>query len=109
VTQARFLFKSLIIGLWIGGALFILLSQLTGQHASRQSFSIFGLLFAIATVGWSVALASTNTINSFAQMQGEDIDWAEEDVRRAMTVLCCFGIGGMLGVWMIEALLFILF
>lgn len=104
----RFVVKPFLLGVGAGGALYVILVLLGSSGATRASFSIFGLLFAAATVGWSVAVTSTRSILTYAEVSNTDLDWSEMDVRRSMTALCYFGIGGMFGVWITtHALVFI--
>jgi hypothetical protein len=96
--------KPMGIGVLIGSIVFVLLIGLNSGGPGRQSFSIFGLLFGIGVVGWSVAITSTHSIQTFARVSKKQIEWSEEDVRRAMAVLCVFSIGGMIGVFVLSSL-----
>jgi len=101
-SLVKLVIKPFVVGVGAGGAVFSLLLLVGVAGSIRVSFSVFGLLFAAAIVGWSVAVTSTRSILTYAAVTDSDLDWVEMDVRRSMTALCFFGIGGMVGVWIVT-------
>ncbi len=87
-----------------GAVTFVALAVGTDADASAQAFSLGALVFGAALLGWSTAVLAGRGLEATHRHLETGSDWTEAKSRRAMVVLCAFGLGGMVGASIATAL-----
>jgi LPS O-antigen subunit length determinant protein (WzzB/FepE family) len=86
-------------------SLLAIATQYDLRFVSTQTFSLAALCFGFGLLGWSGSIFAGNGVENAQRYLDTGTNWTESDSRRAMTRICGFGIGGMIGVTVVTILL----
>ncbi|MFC4246098.1 hypothetical protein ACFOZ7_03685 [Natribaculum luteum] len=92
------------VGAVAGAVTVVALAVGTDADASARVFSLGALVFGAALLGWSTAVLAGRGLEAAHRHLETGSDWTEAKSRRAMLLLCAFGLGGMVGVSIATAI-----
>ncbi|MEZ3116154.1 hypothetical protein RYH80_09530 [Halobaculum sp. MBLA0147] len=89
----------------LGVAVFVFGAGRGVVDALAATFAVGSLALGFGVLGWSGSILSGRGIEAAQRHLDTDTDWTERKSRRAMTRICAFGVGVMVGVSVLEAVL----